>query len=471
MFELAILLTGLLLPAAAWYAYRRTRDPLHPLIVFLPLLFYTYVYRPAVLIENGGLERLFRDRSALDVVGLLNLAGVGAFCLGAAWQTAYGGGAIGVSVKTSPGQRRMLYRHAVALGAIAVSAFVFMIVYSGGFERVFLRGYKPFLNTPSGYIGELPMLSFPALLLLAFAVRGRPLRLGDMVLALTIISPHLIMASLGGRRGPAFLATCALGGFWCLATGRRPKLATVIVGLVGVGLLLLFLASNRRNFYLGSRGSVDLQLFVETVIGDDISTGDEFVVGSAYVLGVQHYRHYTWGLRVFTTVFVRPIPRQIWPTKYEDLGLGWMVSAPGSGGLTEWQWFELLGFIPDAGVAGGFVADTFLEFSWACLLVCFAVGWIYNRMWLGAQRNGGLWSIVYLELLILSVHLPAQSLGAWLYRALLLVIPTWVVWRVLLRLPISSPGRRSALSSPTRRVPPRRPREPGADRLRRSFPE
>jgi hypothetical protein len=281
------------------------------------------------------------------------------------------------------------------------------------------------------------MLSFPALLLLAFAVRGRPLRLEDVLLTALIASPHVIMATLGGRRGPAFLLFCALGGFWCLAKGQRPRLRTVILGLCAMGLLLLFLLSNRRNLYTGAPETIDLQKFVRLVAAEEVKPGDEFITAAAYVTAAQHHQQYTYGARLFSIVVVRPIPRQIWPTKYEDLGLGWVATAPGSAGFTEMQWRELLGFVPPSGVAGGFISDMYLEFSWGCVLVCFLMGWIYNRVWLRAQQRGALWSIVYLELLIISVHLPAQSVGAWLSRALLLVVPTWFVWRVLLRLPVT----------------------------------
>jgi hypothetical protein len=229
-------------------------------------------------------------------------------------------------------------------------------------------------------------------------------------------------------------------------------LRTVLLGITAAGLLLLFLLTNRHQLYRGGSGDVDLERFLGAMIGEEISTGDEFVVGSAYILGARHYQQYTFGARLFSLVFVRPIPRQVWPTKYEDLGLGWIAEAPGSGGFTDVQWYQHFGFVPQAGSAGGFIADLFLEFSWACLPICFLLGWLYNQSWLRSQRRGGLWSIIYLELLILSVHLPAQSVGAWLYRALLLTVPTWFVWRVLLRLPTAkAPAPRA--SRPARRAP------------------
>jgi hypothetical protein len=451
MLELSLLLTGIFVLKGAYDAYRHTQDPTHPMIIFMPLLLYTYVFHPLMLTQNGAVDRFFPHRADLDLVGLLNMLGVGAFCLGTLWDRMRPGswGLRGVEVARA--YRPLLYQYALVLGGFAVGGFFYMVVYSGGFERVFFRGYKPYLQSPSGYVGELPMLSFPSLLLLALAIRGRTLQLKDAVAALVIAMPHLIMATLGGRRGAAFLSLFALAGFWHLATGRRPRISTTVLGLAVIGLLLIFLVSNRSNLYLGSQGEVDIQRFARTLFGEEADSGDEFIAGSAYVIAAHHYEEYTWGARLFALVFVRPIPRQFWPDKYSDVGMAWMEHSPGSGGFTNDQWLDLFGFVPQAGSAGGFVSDLFMEYSWGCVFVCFLLGWLYIQAWTRMHRYGGFWSICYLELLILSVYLPAQTLGAWLYRALLLIVPTWLVWRVLLNLPVS--GRPAKLPAPV----PRRP--------------
>jgi hypothetical protein len=42
---------------------------------------------------------------------------------------------------------------------------------------------------------------------------------------------------------------------------------------------------------------------------------------------------------------------------------------------------------------------------------------------------GQIWTLIYVELLALSVYLPAQSVGAWLFPSVILTGTTWVVWR------------------------------------------
>ena len=92
---------------------------------------------------------------------------------------------------------------------------------------------------------------------------------------------------------------------------------------------MLFLASNRRNLYLGSERDVDTEAFEEALVVGEGSGGQEFIYSSGLILSAEQLDHFYWGQRYFTLLFVRPIPTLIWPTKYEDLGLGWMVNRTG----------------------------------------------------------------------------------------------------------------------------------------------
>lgn len=412
---------------------------MHPAVLFAPTMFYVYVFHPLVIVESGAVDRFFLGgASELDVVGLVNILG----CIGFTCGLVYGTPSLARDtfgkVVVLPTRRRLLRRYALALGIVALAAFSFNIWYSGGFSSVFLTGGKPYVHSPSGYVGELPMLSYPGLLLLALSIRGRSPRASDYILAVLLAMPHLIMATLGGRRGPAFLVTCGLAGFHYLARGTRPRLATILTGLVLLGSTMLFLAANRRHFFAGVAEEVDLtESFADVVLGNTVTVGDEFIVGSAYILAATEQQNYTWGARLVALLFVRPIPKQIWPTKYEDMGLGWLATSAGKGGLNDAQWRELVGFEVAGGSAGGFIADLFMEFSWFTPLVCFLIGRVYFLAWRRASTRGGFWAMLYLELVILSVFLPAQSLGAWLYRVLLLGIPTYLLWRYVLRLPLS----------------------------------
>jgi hypothetical protein len=153
------------------------------------------------------------------------------------------------------------------------------------------------------------------------------------------------------------------------------------------------------------------------------------------MLSAEQLDHFYWGRRYFTLLFVRPIPKFVWPTKYEDLGLGWMVNEPGTAGLSDRVWLRAVGFMPLRGSAGGFIADAFLEFWWFGVIVCYLIGRLYGYCWTRSVLSGQIWTVIYVQLLVLSVYLPAQSVGAWLYRALLLIVPTWILWqRVVVRM-------------------------------------
>jgi len=265
--------------------------------------------------------------------------------------------------------------------------------------------------------------------LLALTLRGRKIRLGHLLLAFFFASPHLIMASLGGRRGPAFLILLTLVSSWYVARNRRPTLRAVVGIVVMAGLLMLFLVSNRRNIYLGSEKEIDTEAFRNRVAVTEASSGQEFIYSSGLILTAEYKQQFYWGLRYFSLLFVRPIPKQLWPTKYEDIGLGWMVDEPGTGGFTEREWYEAVGFVPQLGSAGGFVADLFVEFWWYGLIGCYLIGRLYGYCWTRSTRVGQIWTLIYVELLALSVYLPAQSVGAWLFPAVILTGTTWVVWR------------------------------------------
>ena len=112
-----------------------------------------------------------------------------------------------------------------------------------------------------------------------------------------------------------------------------------------------------------------------------------------------------------------------------DPGLRWMVVNPGTGGLSDEHWVEAVGSAPNRGSAGGFVSDMYLEFGWCGVIVCYLIGRVYAAFWIRSWERAGVWTIIYIELLVLSVYLPSQSAQAWLYRGLLLVVPTCLLWR------------------------------------------
>jgi oligosaccharide repeat unit polymerase len=413
--------------------YRSTGDALIPMIVFAPMLLYTYVYSPAMLMFHGELDQVFLDPAQLEYVALINLVGVGLFCTACvsrsrAMSAITERGSILEQIALDERTKARLFNVACVLGVVGVAGFAYMVNRGGGFWEVFSRP-KPFLDSPSGYVGELPMMAYPAIMLLAITLRNREMRLRHVLLVFFFASPHLIMASLGGRRGPAFLILSTLVVSWYVARNRRPSVRAVVGLLVTAGILMLFLVSNRQNIYLGSEKEIDREAFRDRVVVAGASSGQEFIHSSGLILTAEYRDEFYWGLRYFALLFVRPIPRQLWPTKYEDLGLGWMVDEPGTGGFTDRDWYEAVGFVPLRGSAGGFVADLFVEFWWYGVIGCYLIGRLYSYCWTRSVRSGEMWTMIYMELLALSVYLPAQSVGAWLFPAVILTGTTWIVWQ------------------------------------------
>lgn len=440
--ELLIFMTAIVIVGFAWRELVTTRDPLCPMVIFSPMLLYMFVYNPWTRVRGGGLASVFPDIEQLQIVFVAFFLGILAFSIGLCW------GRVNRNIPdrrfillpegVSKPVRRQLFSLAVLMGLIANAAHWYMIWYSGGWSKVFSVA-KPFLQTPSGYVGELPMLSYPALLMLAVAWQGRRLTLPRVMLFLLIATPQLTMATVGGRRGPMFLSVCALGACWCIVRSRRPPMKALVLGGGALALILLLLGENRSNLFTPWENEVDF-----TVVSDrlgptgELTTGDEFVAGSAMIIASDRLDRHYWGIRYFTTFLVRPIPSAIWPSKYHDMGLGWMQEAPGSSGVADSEWISLVGFIPASGNAGGFIPDLFLEFSWGMLIGAFLIGRVYSACWTRWRTRGGVWILIYFELLILSVYLPSQSVGAWLYRLMLLVLPTWLIWHRII-----APKRRS----------------------------
>jgi hypothetical protein len=155
------------------------------------MLLFVYAYSPTVLLWNGTLQERFPNRGDLEFVQLVNLLGVAGFCAGCLWGSSVQSRRRAIfqepSQYLSPAARQKILRIAVLLGVAAVAGFTYAVFDSGGPLAVFSRP-KPFLNTASGYLGELPMFSLPAVFLLAIALQGKPLSLRHILLALFFVS-------------------------------------------------------------------------------------------------------------------------------------------------------------------------------------------------------------------------------------------------------------------------------------------
>jgi hypothetical protein len=92
-----------------------------------------------------------------------------------------------------------------------------------------------------------------------------------------------------------------------------------------------------------------------------------------------------------------------------------------------------VGSSPVAGASTGSIADAYVEFWWGALLLFYIVGRTFAFAWRKHRLEGGLWTIILIEMLIPSVYLPSQSLSAWLHRVLIMVVVTVVAWKYWIR--------------------------------------
>jgi len=448
MSNLLLLATAGVIVVTVVRTYQVTKDPFHPIMFLGPMLFYKFVACPWVLFASGTLEDYFAEPGCLDTVLCLNFLGVGLFSVGAAV-----GVPRGRLVSFTPGGwnltpwvRQRIFRLACFLGAVAVITYFSLIFSAGGVFAVYSRA-KGFFSSGSGYINELQLLLYPAIVLLAISRRGQRLRLADVALALLFASPHLIHGFLGARRGPTFTVLATLALAYCIVSLRRQTLLRVLLGLGTIGLVVIFLYSQRSEIYIGSELEFDTGSFYEKLLPTEAGPGDDFVVSAGTAIMASHTGRHYWGARYLATYVIRPIPKQLWPTKYEDTGFGWMRTQLGSGGFSQAEWNERLGWAPVGGSASGFVTDMFLEFSWGALILCYLFGRFYGYLWNKAARSKGVWTLLYVEAAMLSVYVPTQSVSAVLHRFLFMAVPTVLLWKLAIA-PLLPRWRRSRSGFP-----------------------
>jgi hypothetical protein len=433
MFDLLIGVTAVVLAGGTVLAYRSSRDVLHPLLFLGPLFFYGCVIDPWLLRDQLG--RFFPYPGDLHLVVFLNLACVAALVWGALGHTSLQRRRPGRTIdKTRPTlreQERVNLRWiASVLAAIGIIAYAYGILNVGGFVAAFSRA-KGGGRAASGYIGEAMNLGLVGAIMAALSQYRRgwtPSRLLTFVLGLT---PNIVQGTFGGRRGPLFLALATTLLAWAIVRPKPPKLAHVAGSFLGILLGVALVASQRQHFYLGSPDAeLKWDEFEALVTQSDANRGNSFIYGSAFVLATYHSGQYTWGREMAVNLFVRPIPRQLWPTKYEDVGAEWVTSEyPGLGALSERDWLTAVGWLPLQGSSASCVSDLFGDFGWGAIGVLFLVGRGFAILRYRSRARGGLWALLYAEGLILTIYLATQSFSAFYHRYLILAVPTIIAWK------------------------------------------
>ena len=420
----AIALFGLLI------ALDGSRDVLHPLVFIGPMLAFLYAYMPSKIGTDGLLS--YFDQDQLVFIQTLNVLGIAAFvgaCLSVGLRferEEYGDDEDAGEGLSRESCNRLLVGSAI-LGSIGLGCWLITIVNVGGFVQAFSTSYSGGWDD-SGYIRDGNLLLLVGVLLAVSALASKAPPLPCLVLTATFGLPWLAQALLMARRGPTFAIVITTMMAWYLVRKTRPPvLATALLG-VGLGWLVLFLVTNRGSIYLGS--DFDVTTDVSNVV-EKPDTGNEYIYGTGSVIAADRRDHYFWMRRYLAEILVRPVPRAIWPTKYEDFGVPELLNNAGTGE----GFADALGWVGAVGSAPGVIADLWIEAWWLAVPLMALLGWSYGWVWRKAVTRGGPWTSQYAVLSALSIYLVMQTMEAVIFRTILLSLPCWIVWRWALRVP------------------------------------
>lgn len=419
------LLIGLVIALLVTSAYVKYRDTFHPALIMGPMLAFHYCYSPLRLeATNAFYGYLWTDH--VRWAQWVHFTGVAALCLGL-----FLGSLPVIRLPRSAWDfdDRTLVRGALVMGILGFASFAYGIVFVGGFVEAYGRAYGGGF-AESGWVRDIALLPLPALLLLTLSHRSRPITWRAVVLGLLLASPNLTHGLLGARRGPTFIAFAGIALAFYMVRDRRPRLVTLLAGGAALGVLMLSLVANRDKVYWGS----DEELDASPAEYFHPGPGNDFIYAAGLIVVADETQDFNWGATYLTTLFVRPIPRALWPTKYEDAAefFGTPNLEENLGiDITVFQ--NVLGWTAARGAAPGIVGDMWREFSWAMLPVLLGIGWFYGYIWRRAVFDKGAWVPVYCYAASLSIYLAMQSLQAMLYRFLFGVVPMLLVLRLARR--------------------------------------
>jgi hypothetical protein len=419
MLEQLIWATGLLCGGALLAAWQKYGDVFHPLILVCPMFAFMYVYMPKKLIDEGQLYTYVTAEQSefTQVLVLLELTAFICGCFS------------GSSVAPRPHwfvpmhfDQKRIQRGAYILGGLGFAAWFYAIGNSGGIANVFGQA-KGIGWSDIGYIREAAYLMIVGLLLLFSPSGFEPKKRIWQAAVVLFAFPYLIQGLLGAQRGPTFLVATTLGLSWYFARGKRPPFVLLLTGGALLGGLMLFLVANRGAIYIGS----DQELKADVAEMFKANEANEYIFGTGCITASRQTGRYFWGRRYLAQVLVRPIPRQIWPTKYADFGIPEIEQNAGVAGAgldTIMGWGEI------PGAAAGMVADVWVELSWLAIPFLGVIGWGYGYAWRRAILQGGPWITLYTIFCLLSVYFISQSGEAVIFRFVILSIPALYVWRL-----------------------------------------
>lgn len=429
-----VLIACLALGAFLW-ALLVERDVFHPATFLGPMIAFLYVYLPWELHRDGLLPASVYSVQELASVQIFNAACVAALLLGCVLASGKRGAlrrgvsAAGAPVNVGMGDRAFMA--GLVFGGLGVAAYAVNLGNVGGVVGAY-SVEKGGGTAESGYVRDAVMWCLTALGFVYLRMMHGRVGWPQYAAILCFAGPLAMHALLSGRRGPTFVIFSLLFFGWYLARRKRPGVLVFLGGGLSLAMLMLVMLTFRESFRLGSNLFAHPSRAIEEIAtqfkekrGEQMErsvSGNEFIYGVTVVREFQRTKDFFWGKRLAAILFIRPIPRQLWPTKYEDCGLGRLEVNAGlsmgddnTGGVA-------------FGAAPGFAADMFAEFSWGAIGFSFLVGWAYGAAWRRCVSIGGIWLVIYLLMVAFSVFFAVQTLEAILFRMAFTAIPAAFVW-------------------------------------------
>ncbi len=434
-FTFLTVLIGLLASASFLWATLKIRDVFHPLAYLMPMALFLYVFLPVELLRENLFSFSQFTAGELTKAQVLNASCVLALAIGILIGGRERGRTSPTPTTLLPRQVNRVFGIAIGLGVVGLAAFAVNVNNVGGLFEAYSQE-KGGGTADSGYVRDAIFWSVSALAALTVCLRYDGVRSRYLAAGAFFAAPMVIHGLLGGRRGPTFIAFSILAAVYYLGRNKRPSLLIFVSGGALLGLLLLLIVTFRDQFRFGSDLFYKPTSTLETMM-DQLNTersetvertlgADEFIYGVDVVTRFSEGRTDTifWGRRVLTIMFVRPIPSQFWPTKYQDVGMERYLINVGLGGVDQYSSVA-------NGAAPGFAADLFAEFGWGAIIAALCIGWGYGRVWKNARAVGGIWLVLYVLLISLSIFFVIQTLEAMLYRLLLTALPIVILWRMM----------------------------------------
>ncbi|CAD72649.1 MAG TPA: hypothetical protein DDX19_22730 [Rhodopirellula baltica] len=421
---LYIALTGFAIAIALQSSWKRSHDPLHPTFLFAFPSIAVYIAQPTWLVLSDYTRfHSYLDPNQFQQVALLNLIGLISLFAGSNGPNSAEPVSAGRQFARDHRGLRLI---SVFLGVTSIIGYLYCIHSVGGFSEAYGRG-KGGGWSDIGYVRETPWLSIPATTLMA--ISNRKLGWKEYLWIATFSFPLLFHGLVGGRRGfiAAGFLTIAISRW--LATGRRPRVFRLSIFAIALGILLLAVVANRKQTSLVHGVSLDRGLKSYAVVS---SSGTEYIYGGAVMLASQAQNIHFYGKRYLTVVFIRPVPSQIWPQKYqfasEFLSIPNLAAKGSNLGTGELDFASTVGFHASVGAAPGLVADLYLEFWYFYVFALFAVGRSYWFAWHRAMLGNHFWGTAYIVMAALSIYLILQTLEAMLFRFLFATGFVFITW-------------------------------------------